>query len=95
MRQKLITLCPVTWDLAQKKPNFSSWIRDQLRSERNRKEIYAEDSERSRNMIEKYQRIEQKTSISNAELLYHLEKRSLNEIKALVAMLKNGFSDGE
>ena len=38
MRQKLITLCPTTWELAQKKPNFSEWIRNQLRSERNKSE---------------------------------------------------------
>lgn len=39
MRQKLITLCPNTWDLAAKKTNFSAWVRDQLRSERNRMAI--------------------------------------------------------
>jgi hypothetical protein len=36
MRQKLITLDPTSWDLAAKKSNFSQWVRDQLRSERNR-----------------------------------------------------------
>jgi hypothetical protein len=38
MRQKLITLCPITWELALKKTNFSAWVRDQLRSERNKRE---------------------------------------------------------
>jgi hypothetical protein len=38
MRQKLITLDPTSWDLAAKKPNFSQWVRDQLRSERNQRE---------------------------------------------------------
>jgi len=38
MRQKLITLDPTSWDLAAKKPNFSQWVRDQLRSERNKGE---------------------------------------------------------
>jgi len=38
MRQKLITLDPTSWDLAAKKPNFSQWVRDQLRSERNKRE---------------------------------------------------------
>ena len=38
MRQKLITLCPITWELALKKKNFSQWVRDQLRSERNKTE---------------------------------------------------------
>jgi len=36
MRQKLITLDPVCWDLALKKPNFSAWVRDKLREERNK-----------------------------------------------------------
>jgi phage terminase large subunit-like protein len=36
MRQKLITLDPTSWDLAAKKPNFSDWVRNQLRSERNK-----------------------------------------------------------
>ena len=39
MRQKLITLCPTTWELAMKKPNFSEWVRDKLRSERNQTEM--------------------------------------------------------
>lgn len=38
MRQKLITLDPTSWDLAAKKPNFSQWVRNQLRSERNKGE---------------------------------------------------------
>lgn len=38
MRQKLITLDGKAWDLALKKTNFSQWVRDQLKSERNNKE---------------------------------------------------------
>ena len=30
MRQKLITLCPNSFELAQKKENFSQWVRNQL-----------------------------------------------------------------
>jgi len=30
MRQKLITLCPNSFELAQKMPNFSRWVRRQL-----------------------------------------------------------------
>jgi hypothetical protein len=30
MRQKLITLCPNSWEIASKKPNFSKWVRRQL-----------------------------------------------------------------
>ena len=39
MRQKLITLDPTSWDLAAKKSNFSQWVRNQLRSERNKMTI--------------------------------------------------------
>jgi len=38
MRQKLITLDGKAWDLALKKTNFSAWVRDQLKSERNNNE---------------------------------------------------------
>lgn len=33
MRQKLITLCPNSWELALKKPNFSLWVRTKLLEE--------------------------------------------------------------
>jgi len=33
--QKLITLDQETWEMAIIKPNFSNWVRNQLRSERN------------------------------------------------------------
>ena len=33
MRQKLITLCPNSFEIAQKKPNFSSWVRKKLLEE--------------------------------------------------------------
>ena len=38
MRPITISLCAETWKLAKKKTNFSSWVRDKLRSERNRME---------------------------------------------------------
>jgi len=41
MRQKLITLDPTSFELASKKINFSDWVRNQLRSERNQKEVKA------------------------------------------------------
>ena len=37
-RTKLITLDETTWELALQKTNFSAWVRDQLRSERNKRE---------------------------------------------------------
>jgi len=33
MRQKLITLCPNSFELAQKKDNFSEWVRSKLLEE--------------------------------------------------------------
>lgn len=39
MRQKLITLDPTSFELASKKSNFSDWVRNQLRSERNQNEV--------------------------------------------------------
>ena len=33
MRQKLITLCPNSWELAMKKTNFSQWVRSKLLEE--------------------------------------------------------------
>ena len=33
MRQKLITLCSNSWELALKKPNFSLWVRTKLLEE--------------------------------------------------------------
>jgi hypothetical protein len=35
MRQKLITLCPNSFELAQKKSNFSEWVRSKLLEEGN------------------------------------------------------------
>ena len=40
MRQKLITLDEEAWKEAEKKTNFSQWVRDMLRSERNKREEY-------------------------------------------------------
>ena len=34
MRQKLITLCPTSFELAGKKANFSAWVRRNLMEER-------------------------------------------------------------
>lgn len=38
MRPITISLDATTWELAKKKQNFSAWVRDQLRSERNKME---------------------------------------------------------
>jgi len=41
MRQKLITLDPTSWDRAQKKSNFSEWVRLQLTLESNGRTVAA------------------------------------------------------
>ena len=33
MRHKMITLCPTTYEIAQKMPNFSAWVRTKLTEE--------------------------------------------------------------
>ena len=38
MRPINVTLDSVTWELAKQKTNFSEWVRNQLRSERNKSE---------------------------------------------------------
>ena len=40
MRPINVSLDSVTWELAKQKPNFSQWVRDQLRSEDNKKKIH-------------------------------------------------------
>ena len=46
--QKIISLDKETAELAKKKTNFSGWVRDQLRSERNKRKLVSEDDEKSR-----------------------------------------------
>ncbi len=40
MRPITISLDSTTWELAKMKPNFSAWVRAQLRSERNKAGIH-------------------------------------------------------
>ena len=35
MRHKMVTLCPTTYEIAQKTKNFSGWIREQLHHKNN------------------------------------------------------------
>ena len=78
---KMINLDTETADLADKKPNFSAWVRGQLRSERNKSEN--EDSILANNS----RKIESLTKISSRELLWQLEQRTEAEIEALVSLL--------
>jgi len=45
MRQKLITLDPTSWDRAQKKENFSEWVRKQLQLEVDGRTVMALEAE--------------------------------------------------
>jgi len=80
--QKIISLDKETAELAAKKSNFSGWVRNQLRSERNKSE---NDDALKANTA---RRMEQTIEMSTAELLYHLENRTADEIRALVSLLR-------
>ena len=82
MKQKMITLDEETWKLAEKKPNFSEWVRNQLRSERNKRD----------NKESQMTRLTDTVKMSSAELLYHLEQRSDAEINALVSILRGSLN---
>ena len=43
MRPINVSLDATTWELAKKKSNFSEWVRQQLRSERNKKQIMEDE----------------------------------------------------
>lgn len=78
--QKIISLDKETAELAAKKSNFSGWVRDKLRSERNQSESLIHTNH--------IRELEAHTQMSSRELLWHLEQRSQEEIKALVSLLK-------
>ena len=78
--QKIISLDKETAELAARKSNFSGWVRNQLRSERNKDEaaIYEQN----------IRELEGHVQMSSRELLWHLEQRTDEEIRALVSLLK-------
>ena len=78
---KTITLDLETSKLAAKKTNFSQWVRNMLRSERNKMD--------GNDIAVRHKfRLQDVTGLSTAELLYHLESKTEEEIKALIAILK-------
>lgn len=92
MRPITISLDSVTWELAKKKINFSSWVRDKLRSERNHMAEKANDDYIVKEIREnRMNRIENIMPISTSELCYHLERRSDAEITALVSILQGSL----
>ncbi len=82
----MITLDSETWKLAENKTNFSAWVRDKLRSERNKLDL---DSEYK---IDTFNKIGTTVNMSSAELLWHLEQRSEAEISALVSILRGSLN---
>lgn len=99
--QKIISLDKETAELAAKKSNFSGWVRDQLRSERNKREQYQDlDTEdahdlmrlKNQNKINRVDALDttlERAEMTSRELLWHLEQRTDEEVKALVALLKH------
>lgn len=82
MRQKLITLDPVTWDLAIRKTNFSEWVRNQLRSERNKSE---NDDGAKANTARK---LEQIMDMSCFELMSRLQYASEDDKNAVMTLIR-------
>lgn len=85
--QKMISLDGETARLASKKTNFSSWVRSQLRSERNRQE----GGDFSEMKLQQQLEIEEKMDLSTSHFLYLLEQKTPEEIKILIQILKNSI----
>lgn len=85
--QKIISLDQETARLASMKSNFSSWVRNQLRSERNKRE----GGDMSSVKLEMQAELEQSLDMSTARLLDCLSRKSREEIKILVQLLKNSL----
>ena len=83
-----VSLCAETFRLAKNKSNFSDWVRNQLRSERNKRN-YGPSFEETK--AEQMQKISGLTQLSSAELLWNLEQRSDAEINALVSILRGSL----
>lgn len=81
--QKMISLDYETAEIAKRIPNLSAWIRDKLRSYRNQSE------NRDAKLANNARKIESTLKINSNELLFQLEQLSDDEIKALLAILRN------
>ena len=96
MKQKMITLDDETSKLAANKTNFSEWVRNQLRSERNKSERASQHNaipiDEQLNRLNQRLLVEEKLDISTSALLYHLEQRSDAEITALVSILRGSLN---
>ena len=85
--QKMISLDAETARLAAKKTNFSSWVRSQLRSERNRQE----GGDFSQQKLQTYESINDKLEMRTGELFHLLEQKTESEIKVLIHLLQNSI----
>lgn len=85
----MITLDLESWKLAEKKSNFSQWVRDSLRSERNKQHS---DSDLIQKRIEQTGMIANNFQMSTAQLLWNLEQRSPAEISALLSILQGSLN---
>lgn len=88
-RQKMVSLDAETEVIAKKigeqyraNGGFSTWLRNQLRSYRNKSEN--EDAIVAR----KARQVQELTKMSTHELLWQLEQRTEDEISALVSLLR-------
>lgn len=81
----MISLDYETAEIAKQIGNFSQWIRDKLRSYRNQSE------NRDGKLANNARKIESTLKMNSNMLLYHLEQLSDDEIRALLAILKNAL----
>jgi hypothetical protein len=85
MRPVTISLDATTWELAKRKTNFSEWVRNKLRSERNQGQT-TEDFNQFK--IDKLEKI---TKMNTNRLLYQLELLTESELTALVSILQGSL----
>lgn len=90
--QKMVSLDQETAEIASSigiqyraHGGFSTWLRNQLRSYRNKSEN--DDAI----LAKKARQVQELTKMSTHQLLWQLEQRSEEEIKALVNLLKGTF----
>jgi hypothetical protein len=83
--QKMISLDAETARLASQKSNFSNWVRDKLRSERNQREA----GDYTQMKLNQLSRVTEHLDMSTHRLLYYLEQKEEAEIKVLIQLLTN------
>tara|TARA_R110002020_G_scaffold197609_2_gene398714 strand:- start:284 stop:556 length:273 start_codon:yes stop_codon:yes gene_type:complete len=87
--QKMISLDQETARLASQKTNFSNWVRDKLRSERNQREV----GDFTQMKLQQLSEVSEYLDMSTHRLLYYLEQKEESEIKVLIQLLKNSVGE--